>query len=203
MRSGSIVALALLTLAPLLAAGALAAQESPNPQMVLDTTEGVIVIELFADRAPLTVENIIEYVEDGFYEDTIFHRVINGFMVQGGGFGQDLVKKEVREGVRNEADNGLPNERGTVAMARTSEPHSATAQFYINLVSNESLNHRDKTAAGWGYTVFGRVVEGMNVVDRIARTRTQTRGTMRDVPVLPIVIERASIRYPEAGATED
>jgi len=184
----------------LVAAGALAAAEAPNPQMVLDTSEGVMVIELFPDKAPRSVENIIQYVEDGFYEDTIFHRVIPRFMIQGGGFGQDLVKKPVRAPVANEADNGLKNDRGTIALARTSDPHSATAQFYINLIDNDSLDHRTKTDRGWGYCVFGRVIEGMNVVDRISRARTQTRGPMRDVPALPIVIERATIRYPEAEA---
>ena len=202
-----------LAVTALLLTGVLAAQEAPNseeapsegtpnPQMILDTTEGVIVIELFPDEAPISVDNIIQYVEDGFYEETIFHRVINGFMVQGGGFGQDLVKKPVRDPVPNEANNGLKNKRGTIALARTSNPHSATAQFYINLIDNDSLDHRAETEAGWGYCVFGRVVEGMNVVDRIARARTQTRGSMRDVPALPIVIERASIRYPEAAAAD-
>lgn len=191
MRHVSLTATALL-----LAGFALAADEAPNPQMVLDTSEGVIIIELFPDVAPKSVENVVQYVEDGFYDDTIFHRVISGFMIQGGGFGQDMVRKPVREPVENEADNGLRNDRGTVALARTSDPHSATAQFYINLVDNESLNHRAETPSGWGYAVFGRVVEGMNVVDRIARTPTQTRGRMRDVPALPIVIERASIRVP-------
>ena len=195
----------LLTLfgAVLVAGGAMGADKTPNPEMILDTTEGIITIELFQDRAPKSVANVIRYAEDGFYADTIFHRVIPSFMVQGGGFGQDMVKKPVGEPVENEADNGLKNLRGTVALARTSDPHSATAQFYINLVNNDSLNHTTKTTRGWGYTVFGRVVEGMNVVDRIARTRTQTRGPYRDVPVLPIVIERASIRYPEPESVEE
>jgi peptidyl-prolyl cis-trans isomerase B (cyclophilin B) len=188
--------LILATAALLAAIHGAAAQDASNPLMVLDTTEGIIVIELFPGQAPKTVENVIRYVEDGFYEATIFHRVIAGFMIQGGGFGQDMVKKEVGAPVENEADNGLRNERGTVAMARTSDPHSATAQFYINLVDNDSLDHSGKTPQGWGYCVFGRVVEGMNVVDRIARTGTQTKGGMQDVPVLPIVIERASIRRP-------
>jgi cyclophilin family peptidyl-prolyl cis-trans isomerase len=186
----------------LLVAGALAAQEpappepttTGNPRMVLDTTEGVIVVELYPEQAPKTVENITRYVEQGFYDGTIFHRVISGFMIQGGGYGQDLVKKEVGEPVVNEADNGLRNERGTVAMARMGDPHSATAQFYVNLVDNVSLDHTGKSDQGWGYCVFGRVVEGMNVVDRIARTRTQTKRGLQNVPMLPIVIERATIR---------
>ncbi len=174
------------------------AQESTNPHMVLETTEGDIVIELFADRAPTSVENIIQYVEDGFYTDTIFHRVIPGFMVQGGGYGQDLVKKPVRAPVQNEADNGLKNDRGTVALARTSEPHSATAQFFVNLIDNDFLDHKTKTPRGWGYAVIGRVVEdGMRVVDRMARTRTRTRNGMKSVPVIPIVIiTRAYMREP-------
>lgn len=183
-------------LAAVLLTGAAQAAEEPNPEMVLDTTEGVIVIELFAAEAPNSVANIIQYVEEGFYTDTIFHRVISGFMIQGGGFDQHLRKKPVRDPIQNEANNGLKNQRGTVALARTSDPHSATAQFYINTVNNGSLNHRGETEKGWGYTVFGQVIEGMNVVDRIARAQTQTRDGRPDVPALPILIERASIRRP-------
>jgi peptidyl-prolyl cis-trans isomerase B (cyclophilin B) len=181
----------------LLLAATGSAQESTNPHMVLETTEGDIVIELFADKAPRSVENIIQYVEDGFYEDTIFHRIIPGFMVQGGGYGQDLVKKPVREPVVNEADNGLKNDRGTVALARTGEPHSATAQFFVNLIDNDFLDHKAKTPRDWGYAVIGQVVgDGMRVVDRMARTRTRTRNGMKDVPVIPIVITRAYMREP-------
>ena len=184
-------------LGAVLVAGALqAAEGDPNPEMVLDTSEGIIVIELLTEQAPKSVANIIQYVEDGFYSETIFHRVISGFMIQGGGFDQQLRKKPVGEPVENEADNGLKNERGTVALARTSDPHSATAQFYINTVNNGSLNYRSQTEKGWGYTVFGRVMEGMNVVDRISRADTQTRDGRPDVPALPILIERATIRYP-------
>ena len=190
-----------LAAAILLLAGTGFAQAPANPHMVLETTEGDIVIELFADQAPKSVENIVQYVEDGFYTDTVFHRVIPGFMVQGGGFGQDLVKKPVRAPVENEADNGLKNERGTVALARTSDPHSATAQFFVNLIDNDFLDHKTKTPRGWGYAVIGRVVEdGMLVVDRIARTRTRTRNNMKDVPVIPIVITRAYMRDPGAPA---
>ena len=184
-------------LGAVLVAGALqAAEGDPNPEMVLDTSEGIIVSELLTEQAPKSVANIIQYVEDGFYSETIFHRVISGFMIQGGGFDQQLRKKPVGEPVENEADNGLKNERGTVALARTSDPHSATAQFYINTVNNGSLNYRGQTEKGWGYTVFGQVMEGMNVVDRISRADTQTRDGRPDVPALPILIERATIRYP-------
>lgn len=180
-----------------------AQQDEPNPQMVLDTSEGVIIIELFAEEAPASVANIIRYVEDGFYADTIFHRVIHRFMIQGGGFGQDMVRKEVREPIPNEADNGLSNTRGTVALARTKDPHSATAQFFINTVNNDNLDHRGKTEDRWGYCVFGRVVEGMSVVDRISRTRTRVLRDFKDVPMLPIVIERASIRHPEPPPADE
>jgi len=183
--------------------GAFAEEARVNPQMVLDTSEGVIIIELFEDRAPQSVANIIQYVEEGFYNGTIFHRVIDRFMIQGGGFDQDMVKKEVREGVQNEADNGISNVRGTVALARTSDPHSATAQFFISTVNNDNLDHSAKTQSGWGYCVFGRVVEGMTTVDRISRTRTRTRSGMQNVPLLPIVIERATIRRPEPVAPDN
>jgi peptidyl-prolyl cis-trans isomerase B (cyclophilin B) len=170
--------------------------------MVLDTTQGVIVIELFEDRAPISVANIIQYVEEGFYNGTIFHRVIDRFMVQGGGFDQNMVKKEVRAGIQNEADNGISNVRGTVALARTSDPHSATAQFFISTVNNDNLDHTGKSERGWGYCVFGRVVEGMSVVDRISRTRTRTKSGHQNVPLLPIVIERATIRHPQPAVSE-
>ena len=171
-----------------------------HPQMVLDTSEGVIVIDLFEDRAPQSVANIIRYIEEGFYNGTIFHRVIDRFMIQGGGFNQGMVKKEVRAGIQNEADNGLSNVRGTVALARTGDPHSATAQFFISTVNNDNLDHKAKTEKDWGYCVFGQVVEGMSTVDRISRTRTRTHSGMQNVPMLPIVIERATIRRPETAA---
>ena len=176
------------------------ASESANPEWVLETSEGLIVIELFAEQAPRSVANIVQYVEDGFYDGTIFHRVIDRFMIQGGGFTEDMTKKPVRDPVENEADNGLGTVRGTVALARTSDPHSATAQFYINTVDNDSLDHRAKTPQGWGYAVFGRVIAGMDVVDRISRTETRTMGGFQDVPVSPIVIERSYIRRPEPAA---
>lgn len=181
--------------------GDAAAEESPrNPQMVLETTEGDIVIELYPDKAPISVENVIQYVEDGFYDGTIFHRVVPGFMVQGGGFMEDMTKKETRERIQNEADNGLKNVRGTVALARLSDPHSASAQFFVNLVYNDNLDHRSKTERGWGYTVFGQVVgDGMKTIDRISRIRTRTLKGYKNVPVLPVTIQRAYMREAPAG----
>jgi cyclophilin family peptidyl-prolyl cis-trans isomerase len=168
----------LLTLALMLP---LAASADTAPRVALETTEGTIVIELYPDKAPATVANFLQYVDDGFYDGTVFHRVIPRFMIQGGGFTRDYQQKETRTPVTNEADNGLRNERGTLAMARTSDPHSATAQFFINTVNNTNLNHRGKSPGGWGYAVFGKVVEGMDVVDRISALPTG-RGTLNGMP---------------------
>ena len=158
----------------------------------LHTNHGVITLKLFADKAPETVANFIQYVKDGHYDNTVFHRVISNFMIQGGGFTADLEKKATRDPIPNEADNGLSNERGTVAMARTADPQSATSQFYLNLANNRPLDHRSKDPRGWGYAVFGRVVEGMSVVDAIAGVPTTTRPPYRDVPVEPVMILGAS-----------
>jgi len=186
----------LLPLLALLPALALA----EGPRVTLSTTQGDIVIELNQEQAPATAANFLEYVDAGFYDGTVFHRVIRGFMIQGGGFAldpvqQDLEKKETRAPIRNEAGNGLENRRGTIAMARTGNPHSATAQFFINLVDNRSLSHSGKTPRGWGYTVFGEVVEGMDTVDRIAGVATGSQRLngqpARDVPKEPVVIENA------------
>lgn len=163
-----------------------------NPKVDLQTSKGKIVLELYADKAPGTVKNFLTYVDAGFYNGTIFHRVIPGFMIQGGGFTVDMNKKETRPAIKNEADNGLRNERGTIAMARTPNPHSATAQFFINTVNNSSLNHTSKSTQGWGYAVFGRVTEGMAVVDAISGMKTGTRGPFRDVPADPVVIIKAA-----------
>ena len=181
---------AALAAAVLLASAAHAAEA---PRVKLATSMGDVVIELAPDKAPATVENFLTYVKDGFYDGTVFHRVIDGFMVQGGGFGPDFERKTTRAAIRNEADNGLKNDNGTVAMARTSDPHSATAQFFINVKDNDFLNHTAPTARGWGYAVFGRVVEGMDVVERIKKVATGTRGQYRDVPREPVIIESASI----------
>jgi peptidyl-prolyl cis-trans isomerase B (cyclophilin B) len=164
------------------------------PKVVLETSEGRIVLELRPDKAPVTVRSFLDQVKSGFYDGTIFHRVIPNFMIQGGGLGSDLAAKPgANPPIVNEADNGLKNDRGTVAMARTQDPHSATCQFFINSVSNESLNHRGKNPEGWGYAVFGRVVEGMNVVDAISKTQTGTRGPFQNVPVKPVVIQKAKV----------
>jgi peptidyl-prolyl cis-trans isomerase A (cyclophilin A)/peptidyl-prolyl cis-trans isomerase B (cyclophilin B) len=185
--------LAALTLLASLSAGA------ANPQVELRTSLGAVVIELFADKAPLTVENFLQYVKDRHYDGTLFHRVIPGFMVQGGGYGPDFTEKPARKPVRNEAGNGLRNEPGTLAMARTAEPHSASAQFFINVADNEFLNFRYPTQEGYGYCVFGKVVKGMDVVDRIVKIRTGPGPAgQRDVPVKPVLIESARILEPAA-----
>lgn len=160
----------------------------------LETTEGNIVLELDITRAPRSVLNFLQYVNDGYYNGTVFHRVISNFMIQGGGFSPDLVKKQTRAPIINEADNGLKNIRGTIAMARTNDPHSATAQFFINVVDNPFLDHRNKTPRGWGYAVFGHVIKGMDVVDKIRDTRTGPSGPFpKDVPLKAIVINKASV----------
>ncbi len=167
---------------------------STLPVVVFETTEGPIVIEVMTDRAPRSAENFIHYVKAGFYDDTIFHRVIPGFVIQGGGFTEDMIRKPTREPVKNEADNGIKNTRATLSMARTPDPESATSQFFINLSDNTNLDYTEPTAQGWGYAVFARVVEGMDVVDRIADTETGVVEGMPDVPMVPIVITHASVR---------
>ncbi|MBS1138128.1 MAG: cyclophilin [Proteobacteria bacterium] len=157
----------------------------------LQTSLGTLTIDLYADKAPETVRNFLEYVDAGHYDNTIFHRVIDGFMIQGGGFDAAMQQKGVRAPIKNEADNGLKNDRGTLAMARTSDPHSATAQFFINVADNDFLNFRAPAADGWGYCVFGRVVDGMDVVDKIRSVATGSRGFHQDVPRENVVIERA------------
>ena len=182
-----------------------AAPEAPmtdQPRVQLQTNHGTIVLELDAAKAPKTVESFLGYVRDGFYDGTVFHRVIPGFMIQGGGFTSDLRQKETGPPVPNEADNGLKNRRGTIAMARTSDPHSATAQFFVNLVDNRPLDHTDKSRSGWGYAVFGEVVEGMDVVDRIAAVPTGNAGGQQNVPRQPVVIESATVVEGDAGAAK-
>lgn len=161
-----------------------------NPQVTIETNNGPITVELYRDKAPLSVDNFLTYVDEGFYNGTIFHRVIDGFMVQGGGFGGDMKKKSTHTPVKNEADNGLKNERGTLAMARTNDPDSATAQFFINLKDNDFLNHKSKDRRGWGYAVFGKVTAGMDVVDAIATVPTGPGGPFpKDVPQTTVEIE--------------
>ncbi len=159
----------------------------------MQTNHGAIVIELDAQKAPKTAANFLAYAKAGFYDGTIFHRVISGFMIQGGGFGPGMKQKPTQAPVENEAVNGLRNNRGTLAMARTNDPHSATAQFFINLVDNDFLNFTSPTPRGWGYCVFGRVVEGMDVVDKIKGVVTGSRAGHQDVPVDDVVIERIEV----------
>ena len=158
----------------------------------LTTTKGDIVIELNEDKAPVTVQNFLNYVRDGFYDDTIFHRVIPNFMIQGGGFNDQMMQKNTQDPIKNEADNGLANDRGTIAMARTQDPDSATAQFFINHRDNAFLNHTSPEGQGWGYCVFGKVTEGMDVVDAIAAVPTTNRSGHSDVPEDVIVITSAT-----------
>jgi len=159
----------------------------------LHTNHGTITIELDSEKAPETVENFLAYVTAGHYDNTIFHRVIKGFMIQGGGFEPGMVQKPTREPIKNEADNGLKNVTGTVAMARTQDPHSATAQFFINVADNDFLDFRSADTQGWGYCVFGRVTEGMDAVNAIRSVKTGSSGFHQDVPVEDVVIERAEI----------
>ncbi len=165
----------------------------PMPRVKLTTSQGDILVELDHAAAPNTVDNFLAYVKDGFYDGTVFHRVIAGFMIQGGGFDADMQRKATRQPIANEADNGLSNRIGTIAMARTSEPHSAGAQFFINVKDNGFLDHRGKTPQGWGYCVFGKVVGGMEVVRAIEKVPTTSRAGMRDVPEGPVVIKQATL----------
>lgn len=163
-----------------------------NPLVLLETTSGDILIELFPDEAPESVANFLHYVDEGFYAETIFHRVIQGFMIQGGGLDIRMNPKETRDPITNEAANGLKNERGAVAMARTSEIHSATCQFFINTVDNDFLDHSEPTPQGFGYAVFGRVIEGMDVVDKIEKVKTKNTDWYDDVPVDSVMITACS-----------
>lgn len=164
--------------------------KAENPRVLMETSHGNLIIELYPNDAPQTVENFLEYVNSGFYNGTIFHRVISNFMIQGGGFDADFKRKPVRPAIQNEADNGLRNRIGTIAMARTNDPHSATSQFFINVANNDSLDFREKTPRAWGYTVFGRVVDGMRVVNQIRNVPTTSQQGHQDVPLRPVVIER-------------
>ena len=159
----------------------------------IQTSYGAILIDLDAERAPKSAENFLSYVREGFYDGTLFHRVIDNFMIQGGGFLPGMIQKTARTPIENEARNGLRNERGTIVMARTSDPHSATAQFFINVVDNDFLNHTAMTPTGWSYCVFGKVTDGMTVVDRIKGIPTSSRGGYKDVPITDVVIEKIQI----------
>ena len=159
----------------------------------LITNFGDITLELNAEKAPITVANFLQYVESGFYDGVIFHRVIDGFMVQGGGFDANMKQKATKDEIKNEADNGLANDKYTVAMARTSIPDSASSQFFINVGDNDFLNHTAKNASGWGYCVFGKVVDGMDVVDKIRAVKTTSKAGHQDVPAESVIIEKASL----------
>lgn len=159
----------------------------------LHTNHGVITLKLFADKAPETVANFIQYVKDGHYNNTIFHRVISNFMIQGGGFDVDMKELKTRESIKNEANNGVSNKVGTVAMARTMDPHSASAQFFINVNDNEFLDHSAPTTQGWGYAVFGEVVDGFDVVTAIKNVKTTSKNGHQDVPAEEVIIEKAEL----------
>ena len=173
--------------------------EQPNPKVIMETSMGNITIELYPDKAPITVQNFLSYVDENFFDGTIFHRVIMNFMIQGGGYTADFTEKETKPPIKNEASNGLKNERGTIAMARTPEINSATSQFFINHVDNPSLNHKSSTPEEYGYAVFGRVINGMDVVDAIANVKTMTKHSMQDVPRETITI--ISIRRVEGDTS--
>lgn len=162
--------------------------------ITLHTNYGDIELELDFEKAPKTAANFRQYAADGFYDGTIFHRVINNFMVQGGGFTENMEQKKTNPAIENEADNGLTNDTGTIAMARTSDPNSATAQFFINVKDNDFLNHKSKTAQGWGYCVFGKVSKGIDVVNKIKNVKTGSNGMHQDVPLETVVIERVTVQ---------
>ena len=169
-------------------------EEQASPRVVLRTSLGDITLELDSVKAPVATENFLSYVSSGHFNGTVFHRVIPGFMIQGGGFTEDMQQKPTEAPIVNEADNGLKNLRGTIAMARTADPHSASSQFFINLKDNDFLNYTAKTTQGWGYAVFGKVVEGMGVVDTIAQVKTGAHGPHRDVPADAIAITEALVQ---------
>lgn len=164
-----------------------------NPQIKFETSKGDFTAELYADKAPKTVANFVSYVEAGFYDGTIYHRVIPGFMIQGGGMNPDMSEKPNNAPIENEADNGLANEIGTLAMARTNDPHSATSQFFINVSNNTFLNHTSPTPQGWGYAVFGKVTDGMDVVKAIESVKTGNHGPHSDVPLEPVIMNKVTV----------
>jgi len=192
-RGGRLILMACLVIGLVLGAGPGARAERSQPVVKLETSMGDITLELYPHKAPATVANFLEYVKAGFYHGTIFHRVINGFMIQGGGLDVKMNKKPTRAPIKNEADNGLTNDAYTIAMARTGDPNSATAQFFINVVNNPRLNHTAKTPQGWGYAVFGKVIRGREVVDKIKAAPTTSRATYENVPQEPVTIIKASV----------
>jgi peptidyl-prolyl cis-trans isomerase B (cyclophilin B) len=193
LRIGRIFRLFIATITINLMLWGISAANQPNQMIKLTTNMGEITIEMYADKAPETVKNFVSYVESGFFDGLIFHRVIPGFMIQGGGFATDMNQKETGAPIQNEADNGVKNEIGTIAMARTGDPHSATAQFFINLVDNDFLNHTGKNPQGWGYAVFGKVSEGLDVVESIGKVDTGRVAGYSDVPVESVIIQSATL----------
>jgi len=192
-RRGTLILAGCLMVGLILGAGASARAERSHPLVKLETSMGDITLELYPDKAPITVANFLEYVKAGFFDGTIFHRVIPGFMIQGGGLDAQMNKKGTRAPIKNEADNGLTNEAYTVAMARTGDPNSATAQFFISVANNTFLNHKGKTPQGWGYAVFGKVNQGKEVVDKIKAVATTTRDSYENVPQEPVTILKATV----------
>jgi cyclophilin family peptidyl-prolyl cis-trans isomerase len=193
LRRPGVVTRRWLTLLGVLLFSAALPLYAANPTVKIETSMGAITLELYPDKAPKTVANFLQYVKDGFYDGTIFHRVIKGFMIQGGGFTPDFKEKPTRAPIPNEAGNGLRNDTGTIAMARTSDPNSATAQFFINVADNDFLNYRAPTPRGFGYAVFGRVVSGMDVVNRIATVPTGEHPPYADVPRTPVTIKQITL----------
>lgn len=177
----------------LLSFNVIGAEKAANPKVMMKTSSGDVEIELFKDKAPDSVANFLSYVNEGSYDGTIFHRVIKGFMNQGGGFDKSHNKRKTHAPIHNEADNGLKNLRGTIAMARTGQPHSATNQFFINTVDNAFLDHKSKSMRGWGYAVFGKVTKGMDVMDKIAEMKTRPGKLGQNMPIEPVVIEKVSV----------
>jgi peptidyl-prolyl cis-trans isomerase B (cyclophilin B) len=192
-RFGTLILAVCLTVGLILGAGQSCRAERSHPMVKLETSMGDITLELYPDKAPATVANFLEYVKAGFYNGTIFHRVINGFMIQGGGLDAQMNKKATRAPIKNEANNGLKNDTYTIAMARTGDPDSATAQFFINVANNASLNHTGPTPRGWGYAVFGKVIKGQDVVDKIKAVSTTTQGMYENVPSTPVTITKATV----------
>lgn len=177
-----------------LAAATGCSQQPKHPQVTFETSVGDFTLELYPDKAPVTVQNFLTYAGEGFYEGTIFHRVIKDFVAQGGGFDDKMKQKKTHDPIKNEADNGLKNDVGTVAMARTGDPDSASSQFFINLKNNDFLNHRDKSQSGWGYCVFGKVIKGMEAVNKMAQVQTGRVGPFDDVPKEPITVTKVSVK---------
>lgn len=190
---GRLALAGLMMLALIITDGSTARAERSHPLVKLETSMGEITLELYPDKAPATVANFLQYVKDGFFNGTIFHRVIPTFMIQGGGFDAQMNQKPTKAPIQNEADNGLKNEAYTVAMARTMDPNSATAQFFINVADNQFLNHTAKTPQGWGYAVFGKVVKGQDVVDKIKAVPTGNKGMFQNVPAEPVTIIKATV----------